>query len=185
MISLSPGFARPADNDDNDLRRAHTCLYPGLSQLTQSFGQGNFPGSGALTCSSGGQYGSGGGGYPPPAQSNSSASSWIHEREVHNLIENVSKGEAAGLVGAPHQGPPLPGTPSSCLPLASASPGESNNNNNNNGLSPSSPSQCSMSGGGPLTTQAGEGEDIWRGSSIASLRRRAFEHSAVSMTVFR
>ena len=153
--------------------------FPGLSQLTQSFGQGNFPGSGSLTCSSGGQYGAGGGGGYPPAQPNSSASSWIHDREVHNLIENVSKGEAAGLVGGAHQG-----TPSSCLPVASSSPGESNNNNNS-GLSPSSPSQCSMSGGGPLTSHAGDGEDVWRGSSIASLRRRAFEHSAVSMTVFR
>ena len=152
--------------------------HPGLSQLTQSFGQSNFGGSSSsLTCSSSGQYASG----YNPNQANSSASSWIHDREVHNLIENVSKGEAGGLVSGPHQGAPLPGNPSSCLPVASASPGESNNNNNP-GLSPSSPSQCSMSGG---AGQGGEGEDVWRGSSIASLRRRAFEHSAVSMTVFR
>ena len=45
-------------------------------------------------------------------------------------------------------------------------------------LSPPSPSQCGLG-------VQGEGEEVWRGSSIASLRRRAFEHSAVSMTVFR
>ena len=44
--------------------------------------------------------------------------------------------------------------------------------------SPSSPSQCGLMTAGP-------GEEVWRGSSIASLRRRAFEHSAVSMSVFR
>lgn len=116
--------------------------YSGLSQLTQTFGQGGtFPSPGLACSGGGGQY---------PAYSQPGPGGWGQEREVHNLIENVTKGP--------------PGCPSG------GSPQE--------GLSPGSP--CGMGGPGP-----GEGEEVWRGSSIASLRRRAFEHSAVSMTVFR
>ena len=66
-----------------------------------------------------------------------------------------------------------PVTPnSSCNGVMSSSPVESSL------LSPPSPSQCSniMNNGQ---------DDSWRGSSIASLRRRAFEHSGISMSVFR
>ena len=43
-----------------------------------------------------------------------------------------------------------------------------------------SPSHCGMTSG-----VGDSSEDVWRGSSIASLRRRAFEHSGISMSVFR
>ena len=64
----------------------------GLSQLTQSFGGGSngaggFPG-GQLSCNGGGQ---GNYGYGPVT--GGQHSNWIHDRDVHNLIENVSKGE--------------------------------------------------------------------------------------------
>ena len=61
-----------------------------------------------------------------------------------------------------------------------------------NGLmSPSSPSQCGAAAAGMTAgvtagvTAGAAGEEVWRGSSIASLRRRAFEHSGISMSVFR
>ena len=69
-------------------------VFPGLSQLTQSFGQGGFTGT-SLTCGGGGggqnNYGGYGGGVGGGGQH--TATPWIHDREVHNLIENVSKGQ--------------------------------------------------------------------------------------------
>ena len=59
--------------------------------MTQSFGQGGFTG-GSLTCGGGGgqnNYGYGGG---VGGGGQHTATPWIHDREVHNLIENVSKG---------------------------------------------------------------------------------------------
>lgn len=49
------------------------------------------------------------------------------------------------------------------------------------------PPACSMNSLSPstmATTTIGEGGDLWRGNSIASLRRKALEHQ-VSMSVFR
>ena len=64
----------------------------GLSQLTQTFGgTGGFSGScGGPPQGGYGGYGGGPGGQAGGGQHGAPA--WIHDRDVHNLIENVSKG---------------------------------------------------------------------------------------------
>ena len=70
-------------------------LVAGLSQLTQTFGAGgsagagSFGGGGQLSCNGSGQSNYGGYGGPGVGQQHSN---WIQDRDVHNLIENVSKG---------------------------------------------------------------------------------------------
>ena len=80
-----------------DLLRSFQCYnqfstLTGLSQLTQTFGgTGGFSGSCGGPAQNGyGGYGGGGGGQQGGGQHGAPA--WIHDRDVHNLIENVSKG---------------------------------------------------------------------------------------------
>ena len=74
---------------------------------------------------------------------------------------------------------------SSCVSVSVAQPMSSPTDNGL--MSPSSPSQCGAAAAGMTAgvTAGAAGEEVWRGSSIASLRRRAFEHSGISMSVFR
>ena len=78
---------------------------------------------------------------------------------------NSNCGVAPVVTGSSPPGP----DPSVSGHLSSLSPGAG-----------ASPSHCSMASG-----VGDSSEDVWRGSSIASLRRRAFEHSGISMSVFR
>merc|ERR1719270_1383128 len=130
--------------------------YSGLSQLTQTFGGGGGGGfsGGQLSCNGGGSHGSYGG-YGPAVGAAASggqhpSSNWIHD----NLIENVSKG---------------PLTTNNSLGSNCGNVNVSSSSVDSGIVSPSSPSQCGM---GPSSGHAES--DVWRGSSIASLRRRAF-----------
>ena len=153
-------------------------LLSGLSQLTQTFGSGAGSGfsGGQLSCSGGQSNYGAGANYGQAGQH----SGWsLHDRDVHNIIDNVAKGKDDN--GTDHDsdlssvpGPLSPNTNCGNTAAAmSSSPVESSL------LSPSSPSHCN----GVMPTNGHE--DSWRGSSIASLRRRAFEHSGISMSVFR
>ena len=71
-------------------------LSSGLSQLTQTFGggggfSGSCPGQNSYG-GYGGGGGGGGGGQGQPGGGQHGPPTWIHDREVHNLIENVAKG---------------------------------------------------------------------------------------------
>ena len=80
---------------------ADRILCSGLSQLTQTFGGGGgFSGScpaqntyGGYGGGGGGPGGGAGGGAPGQPGGQHGPPAWIHDRDVHNLIENVAKGE--------------------------------------------------------------------------------------------